>query len=207
MLTAEAHVETDRASRYLVQLCRHVSQMSRPRGHRPPSRGGHLPPEVQHVEWSDTHGTIDVGWGRCTVEATPDVLTLRLEAADEEGLQRLQAAIAHRLETIGRRESLQVNWQGPGVPAPEPTRRRRGRVTTIALVAVGVLIVAVHLGLGGTALATSAWTAWATNIFLVVVLLKVLIVAGHVALGRVVLRRVFKGHHPAIRRRTREEGR
>jgi hypothetical protein len=191
MHTAVAHVETDRASRYLVQLCRHVSQMGGPGGHRPPSRGGHVPPEVQHVEWTDTRGTIDVGWGRCTVEATPDVLTLRLESADEEGLQRLQAAVAHRLETIGRRESLEVTWQRPGAPAPEPTtRKHRGRVTTIALVAIGALIVAVHLGLGGTALATSAWTAWATNIFLAVVLLKVLILAGHVVLGRVVLSRV-----------------
>jgi hypothetical protein len=200
VFTAVAHVETDRASRYLVQLCRHVSQMGRPGGHRSP--GGHVAPEVQHVEWTDTHGTIDVGWGRCTVEATSDALTLRLESADEEGLERLQAAVAHRLETIGRRDGLKVNWQRPGVPAPAPAaRKRRGRVTTIALVAVGVLIVAVHLGLGGTALATSAWTAWATNIFLVVVLLKVLIVAGHVVLGRVVLGRVFKGRHPAIRRR------
>jgi hypothetical protein len=191
MLTAVARLETDRAARYLDQLCRHVSQMGRPGGHRPPGRGGHAPPEVQHVEWTDTHGTIDVGWGRCTVEATSDVLSLRLESADEEGLQRLQAAVAHRLETIGRRESLKVDWQRPVMPAPElTTRKRRGRVTTIALVAVGVLIVAVHLGLAGTALATSAWTAWATNIFLVVVLLKILIVAGHVVLGRVVLSRV-----------------
>jgi hypothetical protein len=191
MYTAVAQVDTDRASRYLVQLCRHVSQMGGRGGHRPPSRGGHVPPEVQHVEWTDTRGTIDVGWGRCTVEATADVLTLRLESADEEGLQRLQAAVTHRLETIGRRESLEVAWQRPGAPAPEPTtRKHRGRVTTIALVAIGALIVAVHFGLGGTALATSAWTAWATNIFLAVVLLKVLIVAGHVALGRVVLSRV-----------------
>ena len=193
MFTAVAHVETGRASRYLVQLCRHASQMGQHGGHRP-GRGRHAPPEVDHVEWSDSRGIIDVGWGRCTVEATPDVLTLRLESADEQGLQRLQAAVAHRLETIGRRESLRVDWQRPGVPEPT-TRKRRGRVTTIALVAGGVLIVAVHLGLGGTALATSAWTAWATNIFLAVVLLKVLIVAGHVALGRVVLRRVSGWRH------------
>lgn len=193
MFTAVAHVETDRASRYLVQLCRHVSQLGRPGGHRPPG-GGHVAPEVQHVEWTDTHGTIDVGWGRCTVEATSDALTLRLESADEEGLERLQTAVAHRLETIGRRDGLKVNWQRPGVRAPAPAaRKRRGRVTTIALVAVGVLIVAVHVGLGGTALATSAWTVWATNILLVVVLLKVLIVAGHVVMGRVVVRRVFRG--------------
>lgn len=185
MHTAVAHVATDRASRYLVQLCRHISQMGRSGGHRPPGRGGHAAPEVQHVEWTDTHGTIDVGPGRCTIEATSDVLTLRLESADEDSLQRLQAAVAHRLETIGRREGLEVHWQHPGEPAPEPApRKSRGRLATIVLVAVGVLIVAAHLGLAGAALAGSAWTAWATNVFLAVVLLKVLIVAGHVARRR-----------------------
>jgi hypothetical protein len=208
MLIAEAHVETDRASRYLVQLCRHASEMSRHGSSGPPNRRGHVPPEVQHVEWSDSHGVISLGLGRCSVEATPDVLALRLEAADEEALKRLQAAVARRLETIGRREGLKVTWQRPGVPGAEPapvggSGRRRGRVTTVALVVVGALIVAVHLGLGGHALASSAWTAWATNIFLVVVLVKVLIVAGHVVLGRVVLGR-FRGHGLAIRRNTRE---
>ena len=34
MLTTEAHVETERASRYLVQLCKHTSQMGRYLRHR-----------------------------------------------------------------------------------------------------------------------------------------------------------------------------
>lgn len=210
MLTAVARLETDRAGRYLDQLCRHVSQMSWPGGHRPPGGGGHAPPEVQHVEWTDTHGTFDVGWGRCTVEAGSDALTLRLEAADEAGLQRLEGAVAHRLETIGRRDGLKVDWQHPGateVAAPAPdgrTRKWRRRATTIGLVVVGALIVAVHLGLFGTALAVSMWTGWATNIFLMLVLLKVLGIVAHVVLGGVVLR------HPAVRRlvhrKPREEG-
>ena len=209
MFTAEARLETDRASRYLVQLCRHASQMGQHGSHRPPTgRGGHVPPEVQHVEWSDSHGLINTEWGRCTVQATSDALTLRVEAADEEALQRLQDRVTHRVETIGRRDDLKVNWQRPeeaesDPPAPDGRSKKwRGRVTTIGLIAVGVLIVAVHLGLFGTALATSAWTGWATNIFLVVVLVKVLIVAGHVVLGRVVLRRVFRGHRLAIRQKT-----
>lgn len=200
MFTAEAHVETDRAGRYLDQLCRHVSRMSQPGGHRPPGRGSHSPPEVQHVEWTDAHGTFDVEWGRCAVEAGSGLLTLRLEAADEAGLQRLEDAVAHRLEAIGRRDGLKVNWQhpeGPEAAAPAtdgPARKWRGRVTTIGFVVVGILIVAVHLGLFGPALAGSMWTGWATNVVLVLVLLKVLGVVAHVVLGGVVLR------HPATRR-------
>jgi hypothetical protein len=221
MFTAVAHVETDRAGRYVDQLCRHVSQMGQHGAHRLPSRGGHVPPEVQHVEWSDTYGTFDVGWGRCAVEASSDVLMLRLEAADEEGLHRLEGAVAHRLETIGRRDGLKVNWQHSDAteaasPAPgRGARRWRGRATTIGLVVVGLLIVAVHLGVFGTAVAVSMWTGWATNIVLVLVLLKVLGIVAHVALGGVVLRhpavrrdvlhRDFLRRHP-IRRETDEEG-
>jgi hypothetical protein len=221
MLTAEAHVETGRAGRYLDQLCRHVSRMGRHGGHAPPSRSGHAAPEVQHVEWSDSDGVITTGWGRCTVQATPGALTLRVEATDEEALQRLQDRVAHRLETIGRRDGLKVNWQRP--EAAEPTesvlggraRTWRGRATAVGLVVVGLLIVAVHLGLFGTALAASLWTGWVTNIFLVLVLLKVLSIAAHVVLGGVVLRhssvRRLVRHRASLRRhavrqKAREEG-
>ena len=70
-------------------------------------------PEIQQVEWSDTHGTLDMGWGRCTMQADPGTLTVRAEAANEEGLQRVQGLIARDLERFGRREHLQVNWQRP----------------------------------------------------------------------------------------------
>src|SRR5262249_60389586 len=67
--------------------------------------------EIQQVEWSDTHGTLDMGWGRCTMQAGPGMLTVRAEAASEESLQRVQDLIARDLERFGRREHLQVNWQ------------------------------------------------------------------------------------------------
>ncbi len=71
MLIAEAHVQTEHPSRYLVQLCRHAQQAHR-LSHRPRGHDGdaQAPPEVQHVEWSETRGTISFGWGRCTMQAT-----------------------------------------------------------------------------------------------------------------------------------------
>ncbi len=50
MLTAEATVETEHPSRYLVQLCQHASKMGGNLGHRPRSHaGGAAPPEVASI--------------------------------------------------------------------------------------------------------------------------------------------------------------
>jgi hypothetical protein len=124
MLTAEAHVTTERPSRYLVQLCRHASQMGQHRGtgqwrgmrqrlrHRPPTnQGGDGPPEVRHAECSDTHGIVELGWARWFMRATADTLTLRAEADSEQHLRQVQDLVAGRLERIGRRDHLTVTWQ------------------------------------------------------------------------------------------------
>jgi hypothetical protein len=111
MLTAEARIETERASRHLVQFCRHASQMRRHLGHgRRTHDAGEASPEVRGVEWSDTDGTVTFGRGRCVLQATPEALTVRVEAGDDEDLRRLQALVAKRLETIGTREHLAVTW-------------------------------------------------------------------------------------------------
>ena len=115
MPTAQARIPTNRATRYLAQLCQHTGRM---RGRRLDHRlaEGHAPPPVRRVECTDTNGTIDFASGTCTLHATADALTLRIEAADEEGLRRLQDLLAARLESIGRRDRLAVTWQRTGEP-------------------------------------------------------------------------------------------
>jgi hypothetical protein len=113
MLTAEAHVQTSQPGRYLAQLSRHAQQVHRMR-HRPhsPNEGdAQPPPKVEHAEWSETRGSIDFGWGRCTLEANGDLLTLRAEAAEEEDLQRVQDIITRDIERFSSREHLEVSWQ------------------------------------------------------------------------------------------------
>jgi hypothetical protein len=131
MLSAEARVPTERASLRLAQVCRHASRMrERATRHHVPGTGGEHGPgghgpggqehsEIRNVEWSDTRGVIDAGWGRCTLTAEPEALVLRVEAGDEAGLRRLQEMVAHRVETIGSRDGLKVRWEG-GEPEPEP---------------------------------------------------------------------------------------
>jgi hypothetical protein len=94
-------------------------------GHRPRAdHGGHTPPEVR-VECSETHEIVRLPWGQFTLQATPDTLTLRAEATDEDQLRRIQELIATRLERFGRRDHLKVDWQrrsAPGHPCPDPPR-------------------------------------------------------------------------------------
>ena len=131
MLTAEAQVETERPGRYLVQLCRHASQMGQHLRQQPRTHdGGDAPPEVQHVEWSDTYGIVRLSWGQWTMQTSPDTLTLRAEANDEENLRRIQDLVATRLEIFGRREHLKVNWQRFEAPTAQRGEGEHGRGST-----------------------------------------------------------------------------
>ncbi|MGQ0803290.1 MAG: DUF2218 domain-containing protein [Actinomycetota bacterium] len=108
MLTTEATVETERASRYLAQLCRHFGNLRRHESRFEEQ----APPDLHvNVEWSDTHGTITFDCGRCTLQAESDALTLNAEAADEEGLQRVKDLVGGHVERFGSRDHLSVNWQ------------------------------------------------------------------------------------------------
>lgn len=127
MPTAEARLATDRASRYLVQLCSHLDRMDR-MDHRPHGghggHGGHgrlgghaqdpAVPAVEHVDCTDTHGTVRFADGRWTLHATADTLTLRVDADDEEALTRLRDRISERIARIGRRDGLQAHWHPVG---------------------------------------------------------------------------------------------
>jgi len=119
MLIAEASVETESSSRYLVQLCRHVDHVAQTR------------PEMQaRVEWSDDRGVISFGSGRCTLRADLGVLRLRAEAPDEESLHQLEQRVANRLQQVGRRDRLTVTWTRPPASGSSSRDSRRTRKTT-----------------------------------------------------------------------------
>ena len=124
VLTAEARVETERSSRYLDQLCRHVSKVAQGR-----------PQMEATVEWSDEEGVITLPWGgRCALRAEPGVLSLWAEAPDEESLRQVQDRVTERLERFGRRDRVTVTWTPPHgaaepqsrSPASHPASHERG---------------------------------------------------------------------------------
>lgn len=114
MLIAEARVETERASRYLVQLCRHAAAMGAARVHDSRMHLHSLLARRQvqvTADWSETFGTVAFApWGRCTVTADPATLVLRVEAADEQSLRRIQDVVTEDLGRFGRRDELTLNW-------------------------------------------------------------------------------------------------
>ena len=183
MPAAHATVATTRPGRYLTQLCRHVDQLGRQSHPLPAGPGGpgHTPPGADaRVSWTDTAGAIDLGWGRCTLTAEDEALTLHAEAEDAADLQRLQALLRARLEQFGRRDHLTVTWQP--VPGAEPCRPRRH---VVGLAVIGTLVVAVHVALGAAAIAVPSWTAPALDVVLAVVVVKLLV---SLVLGRRIVR-------------------
>ena len=124
MLTAEADIQTEHAARYLERVCGHAGKMGAAGhrlGHRPPyhARGGG-PPEVRHVECSGTEGTVSLNCGQWTMRALPGLLAVRVEAADEQSLRRIEDLLTTRLQKFGRREHLTVTWRRPEAAAAEP---------------------------------------------------------------------------------------
>jgi hypothetical protein len=108
MYTAETRVTTDRAARYLAQLCEHLSAIGQAApdhadGHQ---RSGHAP----RVQWSADHGLVQIGQAQFAIDATPDALTLHAEAPDKAELERVKSMLADRIHMIGRRDNLTVDW-------------------------------------------------------------------------------------------------
>lgn len=202
MPTAEARVETERPSRYLIQLCKHFSTKGRHLGHRLHShsaddgqafRDMRAAAEQARVEWSDTEGHVGLPWGQIVLRTGPGALMLRVEADREDDLRRLQDLVAGHVERFGRRDGLRVNWQPAEPPAeapraaaplgPETAPERgavalRGSLKVTGLVAVVALVLAVHVGLGGVLLSNWRWTGWAVGALLAAVVLKVALLGG-----------------------------
>jgi hypothetical protein len=127
MLTAEARIDTERACRYLTQLCKHAAAMGGAQSHRPRVhlRGAIGRREVHvQADWTDNRGTLTfTPWGQCTLAADATVLTVRIEASDEDNLQRIRDVITRDLERFGRRDQLAVNWhQGDAQRTPRRDR-------------------------------------------------------------------------------------
>ena len=185
MPVAEADVRTPRASRFVVQLCRHAEAMS---GRAKHLHGGDAEadrPEVVRVEYDGTEGRIEFNWGLCVLRSSPDILSIRVEVDGEERLRWIQDLLAADLERFGRRDGLEVAWRG-NEPSRETVAGRGNRGTTIVLVAAAAVAVVAHVVAGRAALASWQWTSVAADVVLGAVVLKILAV---VVLSRLGIRK------------------
>lgn len=175
MPVAEAHIVTSRAERFLAQLCRHAEAMGGKAAHLH-GGNGQARPEVVKVEYGENEGKITFSGGDCTLRSTSDTLAVRIEADDVDRLTRLQDILTADLERFGRRDDLEVSWEGHESPGRDIGVVRRSRGTTIALVVAVALAVAAHVVAGGAALAAWRWTSVAADILLVLVIVKIVAV-------------------------------
>jgi hypothetical protein len=92
MVLSAADVKTERASRYLQQLCKHWSHK-------------------MTTEFDPEKGRVDFPSGaQLLLEADAAELHLKLEAP-EDGLERMQTVVADHLKRFAFREELQFAWQ------------------------------------------------------------------------------------------------
>jgi uncharacterized protein len=94
MPASQASIATASASRYLQQLCKHWSHKFA-------------------VEFTTQHGTIPFDATRlCTLNASPERLALRIDAADDETMERMQGVVIEHLKRFAFREELgDVKWE------------------------------------------------------------------------------------------------
>lgn len=96
-LAAEARWETEKASRYMAQLCKHFA-------HRLP------------VTLNEQDGQIVFGVGTCDVAAEEQALRMRISAADEAGLEQVQGVVIRHLQRFAFRdlteeEAAAIMWK------------------------------------------------------------------------------------------------
>lgn len=132
MPSVEARIPTDRATRYLEQLCSHLGALGHMRhvpasghgGHGHGGQSGHGErseqgergvPQVVDIERSRDRAVIRFAGGCWDLTAGSEALVLRVEAETAASLEQLTAAITARIAKIGRRDGLKVTWSASGV--------------------------------------------------------------------------------------------
>lgn len=166
MPIAEARIDTDRPSRYLTQFCKHAAAIGSGRGHQLRMHGDTTPGDVSvRADWSDTVGTVAFNpWGQCRLQAGDASLVVRVEAANMEGLQRIEQIVTNDLDRFSHQQ-LAIAWHVLDAEPAESHRitttgprmvLRRRRIPWLVAVAA-VAIVAAHLAAGGFVLTRWGW--------------------------------------------------
>lgn len=92
MKQSTARIETEKASNYLQQLCKHFAHKL-------------------SVQFTPDQGRIEFSIGTCRLAARDRVLRLETEAPDEAGLAQLQGVVDRHLLRFAFREELKIDWR------------------------------------------------------------------------------------------------
>src|SRR2546423_15504877 len=96
-MLGEANVQTTQASEWLAELCRQFQE-----------RAATHPELGIQVAWSESHGSVDFGWGGCTLHARPDSLNLRVEGGPAGGNEGLPELVTRHVERFASGEQAAI---------------------------------------------------------------------------------------------------
>lgn len=97
MPEAEAHIQSEKAERYLAQLCKHFAH------------------KVE-AEWQNGQGHVDFGFGTCALKAADGFLRVACKADTDDHLRRVKYILEDHIVRFGWRESLSVEWSRDDAP-------------------------------------------------------------------------------------------
>ncbi|HEY1987717.1 MAG TPA: DUF2218 domain-containing protein [Terracidiphilus sp.] len=120
MPTSRANVNTANASSYLRRLCQHWS---------------HSFP----VEFNDERGTIQLQQSTCVLNASPELLTIRLTVEGGADDARLRTIVEEHLQRFGCCEELVFEWNSTGLTLEEGASNLNENPACVAALRVEIL--------------------------------------------------------------------
>ena len=90
-MRSAADIATTSGQRYLVQICKHFA-------HKLPA------------PWDDQGGRIEFTFGTCTLKASPEALSVEVQAAAQPDLERTEHVVLSHLQRFAFREELTATW-------------------------------------------------------------------------------------------------
>ncbi|WP_158045344.1 DUF2218 domain-containing protein [Skermanella pratensis] len=91
MFTSTSHVATDKAERFMTQLCKHFAHK--------------IPATLENGS-----GRIQFEAGICLLEPGPEFLTLRVEAGSEDQRNTVEDVVKRHLERFMWKEPAEITW-------------------------------------------------------------------------------------------------
>ncbi|MCV6574909.1 MAG: DUF2218 domain-containing protein [Cohaesibacter sp.] len=88
----KALVTSDKASRYLQQMCKHFA-------HKVPST------------FDETQGRVEFPFGLCVMSAKDDVLEIVMQTESEEALLQARGVLDSHFERFAWKEELSLRWE------------------------------------------------------------------------------------------------
>ncbi len=94
-MQSRTDISTAAGQRYLVQVCKHFA-------HKLPA------------SWDDQGGRIEFTFGTCRLKASPEALSVDVEAATQPDLERMEHVVLTHLQRFAFREELTAAWSSLG---------------------------------------------------------------------------------------------